>query len=350
MRVVLVLIAVWAGMSWPAAAQDDALAPDDRRLSVQRYAAALDGLRAALEAGRLEEARATAVALRQKEVVWAGEPLAPDPTVLDAVAEVPTPVEAGLEAARLRRLVAALGSDDGGETVEARPDVLSRVGPGPGIEKGGEAPNLRVAPLTFPQWIENAFVGVADWIIDALRKIRRWLRRLLPRLEATGQGDAGTTAAVAIVFAAVVAALLAVLAVRSLRRGRGPAAEGASSESRSSSRDDDPLSRETSEWETYARKLAGQRRWREAIRAWYHAVLVALFRAGVLHHQRGRTNWEYVSRLSPDLGWRPGFVALTRRFDREWYGRRTSDDGALAECAREAQGVLRAVRDRGETA
>ena len=82
MRVVLVLIAVLAGMSWPAAAQDDALALDDRRLSVAGYAATLDGLRAALEAGRLEEARATAVALRRKEVVWAGKPLAPDPTNL----------------------------------------------------------------------------------------------------------------------------------------------------------------------------------------------------------------------------------------------------------------------------
>jgi hypothetical protein len=341
---------MWVGMSCPSGAQGGAVEQGDRALSVAEYVAALDGLRAALEAGRLEEARAAAAVLREREVVWAGEPLAPDPTVLDAIDNVQTPVEAGLEAARLRRLTLALGLDEGSEAVEAHPDVLSRVGPGPGIEKGGETPSLRVAPLAFPGWIERTLLGAADWIKDSLRKIRRWLRRLVPRREATEQGDAGTTAAVAIVFAAVVAALLAVLAVRSLRRGRGATTGGASSVIRSSSRDDDPLSRETSEWEVYARELATQRRWREAIRAWYHAVLVALFRSGVLHHQRGRTNWEYVSRLSPDLGWRPAFVTLTRRFDREWYGRRTSDDGALAECAREAQGVLRAVRDRGETA
>lgn len=350
MRMAAALTAMWVGMSCPAAAQSDAVEPDAGSLSVAGYVAALDGLRAALEAGRLEEARAGAALLRERDVVWAGEPLATDPSVLDAVTEVQTSAEAGLEAARLRRLSVALGSGEGSEAVEAHPDVLSRVEPGPPIEKGGETPNVRVAPLTFPEWMKSAFGGAAGWVIDALRKIRQWLGRLLPRLEVTEQGDAGTTAMVAIVFAAVVAALLAVLAVRSLRRERGTTNEGVSSQIRSSSGDDDPLSRETSEWETYALELAGQRRWREAIRAWYHAVLVALFRSGVLHHQRGRTNWEYVSRLSPDLGWRPGFVALTRRFDREWYGRRTSDDGALADCAREAQGVLRAVRDRGETA
>jgi hypothetical protein len=112
----------------------------------------------------------------------------------------------------------------------------------------------------------------------------------------------------------------------------------------SSRRDENPLSREASGWEEHARELAAERRFREAIRAWYHAVLVALFQAGLLHHQKGRTNWEYVARLDPRLGWRPGFVALTRLFDREWYGRRACDAAALAECAREARGVLVAVR------
>ena len=63
-----------------------------------------------------------------------------------------------------------------------------------------------------------------------------------------------------------------------------------------SQRDADPLSREQDEWEKYAAELAAAGRLREAIRAWYHAVLVGLFRAGLLHHHKGRTNWEYVRR------------------------------------------------------
>jgi hypothetical protein len=222
--------------------------------------------------------------------------------------------------------------------------VLSRVGPGPDIEKGGEAPRLRVKPLTFPERVEAALLAVADWIGDVLRKIGEWLRRLAPERPQPSPREAGTTAFVAVLFAAAVAAFLVVLAVRTIRRrGLGPI-ETVSSPVLSSAKDEDPLSREAAGWESYAQELAAKRRWREAIRAWYHAVLVTLFRAGLLHHQRGRTNWEYVSRLAPNLRWRPGFVALTRRFDREWYGRRTSDGAALSECAREAREVLRAVR------
>jgi hypothetical protein len=334
----------------PAVTQEQPAAPDMAPLSVAGYVTALDNLRSHLEAGRLDEARTAAGDLSAKEVVWGDETLTPDPTVLDAVRRVGTSAEARLQAPRVRRLVEALqgGSETAGVT--ARPDVLSRVTPAPDIEKGGEAPRLHVKPLTFPEKVEAALLAVADWIGDTLRKIGEWLRRLMPARPKRAQGDAGTTATVAVAFAAVAAALLAILAWRSLRRGRVGPTDAVSTRTVSSSKDGDPLSREANEWEDYARDLATKRRWREAIRAWYQAVLVALFRSGLLHHQRGRTNWEYVSRLSPDLAWRRGFVALTRRFDREWYGRRTSDGAALSECAREAREVLRAVRGTGETA
>jgi hypothetical protein len=79
-------------------------------------------------------------------------------------------------------------------------------------------------------------------------------------------------------------------------------------------------------------------------------VLVSLFENGLLHHQKGRTNWEYAGQLSPELRWRPAFLDLTRLFDREWYGRRTSDAEAVRACAESARTILRAVREEGEAA
>jgi hypothetical protein len=324
-------------------------ASEDGPLSIAGYVAALGELRADLEAARLEEARAAAERLSTREVAWGEESLAPDPTLLEGIRRARSAAEARAQAARVRRLVEALGGVGGVAPVTTRPDVLSRISPAPDIERGGEAPRVRLKPLTFPERVEKALLAVADWIGETLRKIGDWLRRLMPdRPERTG-GDAATTATVAVAFAAVAAALLVLLAVRTLRHGRGGPTEAIASRAASSSKDEDPLSREANEWEDYARELGARRRWREAIRAWYHAVLVTLFRSGLLHHQRGRTNWEYVSRLSPRLAWRSGFVALTHRFDREWYGRRTSDAAALSEAAREARDVLRAVRGTTET-
>jgi hypothetical protein len=43
-------------------------------------------------------------------------------------------------------------------------------------------------------------------------------------------------------------------------------------------------------------------------------------------------------------------MELTSLFDREWYGRRTSDAEALAECARAARSLLAALRGAGDPA
>jgi hypothetical protein len=330
-------LAALAGEARPQAGEAEAL-------SLDGYAAALDEVRAHLEGGRLDEARAAAKALRARAVAWGDEALAPDASLLGAVVAARDAGDARRQAVRLRRLLVALGappaSDD--ET-PARADLLARVTPSDDLRKGGGVPRLRVKPLSFPERVEAALVSAADAIASALRRLRDWLRALRPRRLDAAPAP-GRAAVVSIAVALGVVAVLAVLVLRARRRRKAPVPEVGSTRVVSSRRDENPLSREASGWEEHARELAAERRFREAIRAWYHAVLVALFQAGLLHHQKGRTNWEYVARLDPRLGWRPGFVALTRLFDREWYGRRASDAAALAECAREARGVLVAVR------
>jgi hypothetical protein len=216
------------------------------------------------------------------------------------------------------------------------------------LQRGGEVASLRVKPLTPPERVEAALFAVADAINDLMRTLRKWLDRLRPA-RAPRQSAPGSTAVAALVFALVVVVVLSVLVIRR-RRLAAALPAGEPQRPLSFRRDEDPLSRGTSEWERHAAELAAARRWREAIRAWYHAVLVSLFRHGLLHHQKGRTNWEYVARLEPGLAWRPEFMELTSLFDREWYGRRTSDAEALAECARAARSLLAAVRGAGDSA
>src|SRR5205085_4280663 len=110
--------------------------------------------------------------------------------------------------------------------------------------------------------------------------------------------------------------VLLVLALEAVRRGQSRVQPGAiESEPVSSRRDEDPLSRGATEWERYAAQLAAAARFREAIRAWYHAVLVTCYSAHILHYRKGRTNWEYVAAIGPRVDWRPELVHLTKRFE-----------------------------------
>ncbi len=344
----LLLALVLAGR---ATAQDSAAPQAALRLSVEAYARALEGMLPLVEGGRLEEARERARELRRAEVEFAGGLLGTDPTVLDGVVNARNSAEARPRAAQVRRLIGALRATQGvAVPSEPDPEVLARLGPADDAKKGGAvAAPLRVKTLTVPERIGKALVAAYDWVASLVEKIRDWLARFRPRREPASSGLGGTTSA-AIAVVAVAALLLAVLAYRTLRRGSGPAVEVESDRLLSSAKDEDPLSREVGEWEKHARDLAAARRWREAIRAWYHAVLVCLFQQGLLHYQKGRTNWEYAARLPPETSWRPTFLDLTRLFDREWYGRPSSDPEAVRECSRGARAILSATRGAGEAA
>jgi hypothetical protein len=72
-------------------------------------------------------------------------------------------------------------------------------------------------------------------------------------------------------------------------------------------------------------------------------VLVRCAAQGLLHHRKGRTNWEYAHALPPSLPWRGRFEDLTLRFDVEWYGRSESTGEALADFRNGAGEILRAL-------
>jgi hypothetical protein len=150
---------------------------------------------------------------------------------------------------------------------------------------------------------------------------------------------------VVIAIAVVIVVLIGALAYAALRRSRRAREMPLQSEAPAmSAHDADPLSRGANEWERYAAQLAAAGRTREAIRAWYHAVLVTLYSASILHFRKGRTNWEYVSMLAPSLTWRGRFVELTRQFEVEWYGLHESAEETLEECRETARQIMDSVR------
>jgi hypothetical protein len=213
--------------------------------------------------------------------------------------------------------------------------------------KGGAVGRLEVQAPSGLGRVADAIVAAYDWVAGRVNRFLDWLKKLWPKASRPdAPSGSASVAAIAVVVAA--ALLLGILTWRTVRRGATAPVE-VESERSAPARDEDPLSRETTQWEARARELVAAGRWREAVRAFYHAVLVALFEAGLLHYQRGRTNWEYAAALSPQLALRPAFLNLTRIFDREWYGRRQSDAEAVRACAEAARSILRAARE-GEAA
>jgi hypothetical protein len=314
-------------------------------LDVPQYALAVEALSAALAAGDTGSAARLAEELQAKEVDFEGERIRPDPHLLAAVRSA-TPAQASLLARRARAVVEALRAASPGARPE-KPDrvLLERLRAEHQATRGGTVDTPQVRPL--PERLADALVDAGAWLLEKLGRLWDWLRALWPKPRRDLPKEGGAVG----VTLATTAAALTVLLLLAWRRGRSPAPSPSSGSGLPDApgADEDPLSRESGEWERYARQLATGGRYREAIRAWYHAVLVSLFRRGHLEPRKGRTNWEHVSRVPAAMPWRPPLVEMTRCFDREWYGRDASSAEAHRECADIARAILRAV-DQGERA
>jgi hypothetical protein len=311
------------------------------------YRADLARIKAALDSGDVTAARAQAEALRGATIVDGASAYVADESVLAPIARAEDAARARAAAPRLAALIRSLEASDANAP---RPPVdrallesLRREQTPDAIQKRGEVSLGPVADLTFSDRLLDAVGQVGKWTLDMIERLRRFLQKLWPeRKREEGKLDAGPFT---IGIVAVAAGVLGLLAFRALRRRGGPEIDLTVRSGPADSRqDEDPLSRESTEWERYARELEAAGRIREAIRAWYHAVLVTLFRQGTLHYQKGRTNWEYAAQLPPEASWRPTFLSVTRRFDREWYGRPSSDPEVMRTYSSEVRRVLAALR------
>lgn len=316
-------------------------------LTLEEYGSRLAGLERRLAAGDWEEARDGARDLLRQSVVVEGEEIAADRSVLEPLAAARTRTEAAAALPRLARLGEALenrGAGEAGERVDRR--LLETV------RRSQALPEIRTGGGTAPpsgrfESLRRALVDFLDppvrFFLEVFERFWDWLSGLFPEeRRASPLGFNLYTLVVVLVAAAV--GVFAFLAWRAFRQRAPAGPEAVAGAAPAPSRDDDPLSRETSEWERYAGELARAGRAREAVRAWYHAVLVALYRSGFLHYRRGSTNWEYATALSASLPFRPAFFEMTHRFEREWYGHAESSEEALDRARALALELLRAVR------
>lgn len=321
----------------------------DATASVEEYVQQLRRVRDALADGRFADARREAVF--ERRVSAAGISFEPDQALLRDARTAAS--ESSIDSVVLSRLGATISALEAGAI-----DAPSRTADSSLLEQirdrekagelmaGGEVTPLPEVSPSIADEIGRMFRGMIEWLALRLENLFDWIGRLWPRKAADGeQGPAflGVSVVVWIVTLFILGVLL-LLATYVLRRSKRRASLVESIPIASSERDADPLSRESNEWETYAAELAASGRLREAIRAWYHAVLVTLYRSGMLHFRKGATNWEYVSAIAPTVAWRPRFITLTRTFDREWYGRRDTTADALDAHSSDALAILHALR------
>jgi hypothetical protein len=320
-------------------------------ISVGEYRDRLGSIRSAIDAGDLETARRRAADLQSIRVRHDGSDFAPDPTVLRPVAEakdLPSARDAARAVSRvqeaLESIPSARASAPDAERLERlrREEAERSVDPGDRI--GGPELHAPRVPRSLREWLEDLSMRLYEALKDALRKLFGWLLRMLFGSAGLKGGPGQSMSTLVLGLMIIILAVLGLAAFLALQRRKAIGDLPATVVPAASGRDEDPLSRTSSEWERFAAELMRSGRFREAIRAWYHAVLVTLFRAGLLHYRKDRTNWEYAYALGPDLPWRSGFVEATRTFEVTWYGRRETAQDAAETYAAEARGLLDKVR------
>ncbi|HYS55511.1 MAG TPA: DUF4129 domain-containing protein [Thermoanaerobaculia bacterium] len=312
-------------------------------MTAREYARSLDRLRSLLASKQIQQAHVEATAMMGADVESGFQV---DDTLLRSVIEATTADIKLLS--RLALTSAQLRAASTGTVSPADQKLLGE------LEKQQSAEALKPGGEVFSRELENAsiFTRMAqaiekafDWIGEKLANFFDWLKKFWPDIKLTKQRPTAGMRWIVGAVVAMIAIIIGVLAFEVIRRSRRRAAEVmVESVPATSARDADPLSRGANEWERHAVQLAAAGRIREAIRAWYHAVLVTLYGNGILTFRKGRTNWEYVSTLTPSIPWRGDFVKLTRRFEHEWYGSANSSPDALSECRGVARGILNQVR------
>jgi hypothetical protein len=297
-------------------------------ISLAEYRDRLAAIRGSLDRKDLDEARRGAKDLQSLRVRHEGMEFPPDRAVLGPIADARDLASAQVAAAPLRAMTEALDSVPAPPKSAPDAALLEKLrqeeeahDPAKSGPAGGPRLHQPRVPDNLLEWVRQLASDFWEALQTPFKRFFTWLIRMFFGSAASGLSGAKTQVLV-IGLVALILGVVALVAFVTLRR-RAPAEEEiASVAPAKDARDEDPLSRSSNEWERFAADLMKGARYREAIRAWYHAVLVTVFRAGLLHYRKDRTNWEYAYALAPTLAWRSGFLDATRTFEYEWYGRR----------------------------
>lgn len=308
-------------------------------LTPHDYRARLERISATIDAEDLPTAGTLAIDLAAQQVAWERAVLPTDPRISAALAAG----HPGTARRRIGQLLAALDERVEPHTTAIDRQALEAIAhrqQAAQLAAGGTLGELNLRQPEPLKPLAERFRDAWKWLGDLANDLWDWLHWLFgqdPR-KPKAEGESGTTLWVLIGLGVIVVVVI----VLALRRTTAPLpASVAAPLPVDAAEDQDPRSRAADEWIRHARALAAEGRQREAVRAWYHALLVTCWARGHLHHRTGRTNWEYAVALATALPWSTGFRDLTARFDRTWYG--GQEDPAYAA---DAEDVV--TRIRGE--
>lgn len=318
---------------------------EGKTLPISDYLAQLQHLHTSIATNDFATAKAISAELTGSEIVSPHGNFHADDSLMSIVAQ--TKKADRLLLTRIELTIAELRGSANAPAPD--PKLLQQVAAEqdvPELAPGGELTAPEIPEVPMMERIGRSIGRMLEWIADQIAQFFDWIEGFFPRSQETGSTSGMRWIVIAVVALIVIGIIF--LAIEVIRRARRTDAQTlTSSAPLRSSRDDDPLSRGATEWERYAAQLAAEGRYREAIRAWYHAVLVTCYGAGVLHFRKGRTNWEYIATLSPSVAWRSELIRLTQRFEQEWYGAEQSSEEALDDCSARAKLILDAVYERG---
>jgi hypothetical protein len=313
-------------------------------MSVESYREALDAIAARLDSGDSTGAAELASELGAARIDWEGEPLLPDPELLATISRGRgTEVRPRLDALRAAlRETTPTGAD---VTAEDR-RTLDRLGREQ-LDRARSRTTLPGMPQVEIPWRERItgwLASAARWVGRKLVAFFRWLQRWWGPSErpvASPEAVAGMARGVLVVVGIVAVLLVGLAALALLRRRPRPVEPAAATPATKA--DADPTSRDEQGWRARAEALAAEGRHREAIRAFYHALLVRCFQTGALQARRGTTNREYVRTLDARVAWAPEFDELTLRFDLEWYGHDSSTAAAFRDFFQRSEALMSRV-------
>jgi len=324
-------------------------------LTLAGYREQLDALEAAGQREDQAEVRKLAGLLRTRRVAHAGAEAGVDTSLLDALAAADSPAARAGSRARLQRLREALARDEhggAGPAAGADPVLLQRLQDEQATAElllGGTLDPPRIPDMGLSAWILDGLQSLATKLLEPLAQLWEWLveklQALLRGRETAPQrpGETPRVFVVALLLTLLAAAVALGIAFWRQRGRREAVPGGRATPGRSRAGAEEVLARSAAGWEAHARELARTGRYREAVRAWVHAVLVELFGRGLLRPRQDWTNWELVRALAPEHRWRPDFIELVSRFDRIWYGMAPcspEEERAQAAAARRILGRL----------
>jgi hypothetical protein len=322
------------------------LAASAHAMPVAGYIRHLETIDTLLAQNALAPAKSEARALLGTQITWTRGSFVADASVLQPILDTTT--AEGPHRSRLMATIVELRRASGMDAARGDRKLLDRIAAEqdvPDLPKGGVIPTKLDRDLPLFERIARSISEMLEWLRDNLRKLLEWLLDLLPQKRPDESTGSAMVRWVVYAVVALILLLLLMLAINVLRRSRASTPDAVETSTPLGSKaDEDPLSRGATEWERYAGELARAGRFREAIRAWYHAVLVTCYAAGILHFRKGRTNWEYLASLAPSLPWRADMIELTRRFEREWYGSEQSTQEALDDCSDLAARIIDVLR------